>query len=255
MKFIKLLLVFLIFITPVYAKETVDFIHITDTNLNKDNASAIYKTIKEINTYKNIDFVVFGGNNIAHADFDSLDAFMWLVKKLNKKTVVLMGSTDVVSSEGIDKKYYLRRAFFARKFRHSLKPNYVFKKNGCVFVVMDGAKQYMQSTNGYYNAKELHFLDKTLTKYKDKPVIILQHFPPVKSNSKWKETAKYEDYQEVLSKHSNVKMIVSGHYGSNLEFKQNGIYYIITESYNKNGAYKVIQYDVKDNFIGTYLVK
>ena len=54
---------------------------------------------------------------------------------------------------------------------------------------------------------------------------------------------------------NNVKMIVSGHYGDNVEVERDGIYHIITESYNKNGAYKIIKIDLQDKFIGTYLVK
>ena len=86
-------------------------------------------------------------------------------------------------------------------------------------------------------------------------MIILQHFPILESKSNWLDTAKKENYIEVLNKHNNVKMIISGHYGDNLEIKKEGIYHIITEGYYKNGAYKIIQLDFSDDFIGTYLVK
>ena len=99
------------------------------------------------------------------------------------------------------------------------------------------------------------WLDKTLKKYKNKNVIILQHFPILQTKSQWLQTAKTEEYYKILSKYNNVKMIVCGHYGANLEKTEDGIYHIITESYNKNNAYKIIQMDLEDNFIGTYLVK
>ena len=119
---------------------------------------------------------------------------------------------------------------------------------------MDGVKQYFQSSNGYYNKNELVWLDKTLTKYKDKNVVILQHFPILQANSKWLETAKVENYFEVLSKHNNVKLIVSGHYGTNQQVKTDNIEHIITQSYSKEGAYNIIQLDFDDNFIATNLV-
>ena len=50
-------------------------------------------------------------------------------------------------------------------------------------------------------------------------------------------------------------MIVSGHYGNNYETENDGIYHIITESYSKNSAYKIIKIDSEDDFIGTYLIK
>ena len=82
-----------------------------------------------------------------------------------------------------------------------------------------------------------------------------KNFPILETKSKWLETAKREDYFEILNKYNNVKMIVSGHHGANLEKNNEGIYHIITENYNKNYAYKIIQMDLQDDFMGTYLVK
>jgi len=238
----------------VFASE-IKFIHITDINLNKSNAYKLQETIKEINSYKDIDFVVFGGGNLQKANIVNLNLFTYLLKKVNKKTYVLLGNTDVLSSTGIDKKYYLKRVRKALNFRHSKNPNYVFEKKNCVFVAMDGSKQYFQSSNGYYGKEELLWLDKTLKKYQNKNVVILQHFPLLETKSRWLETAKTEDYQELLKKYKNVKMIVSGHYGDDREILENGIYNIITESYSKKGAYKVIEIDFDKDYTGTYLVK
>ena len=257
-KLIKLFFaVFLLFTISANARE-VKFIHITDINLNTLNAGKLLKTVKEINQYNDADFVVFGGNNIAKANIDNLNAFLYILKKVNKKAIVLLGSTDVSASNGIDKKYYLKRVKKARLSRlsyHSGKTNYSFSHKDNVFIVMDGAKQYFQSANVYYSKKELLWLDKKLDKYKDKNVIILQHFPLLDAKSSWVDTAKKEEYFSVLNKHKNVKVIVSGHFGNNIEIKKDDIYHIITESYDKTGAYKIIQLDLDDDFIGTYLVK
>lgn len=255
--FIKLLLVVLLFCAGSLQAREIKLIHITDINLNTNNASNLLKTIKEINQYKDIDFVVFGGNNISKANINNLNTFLYLLKKVRKKTIVLLGSSDVYASNGIDKKYYLKRVRNARLKRlsyHSRNTNYIFKHKGYVFIVMDGSKQYFQSTNGYYGKKELDWLDKKLDKYKEKDIIILQHFPLLDSKSNWLDTAKKENYLDVLSKHKNVKIIISGHYGDNNEIKKDGIYHIITKGYYKDFSYKIIQIDLEDDFIGTYLV-
>ena len=83
----------------------------------------------------------------------------------------------------------------------------------------------------------------------------MQHFPLLKNSSKWIETAKIEEYNEVLSKFDNVKVIISGHYDKNIETKENGIYHIVSESYSKSGAYKIIEIDLDYDFIATYLVR
>ena len=252
-KVFKLLILLALFFNFVALSKEVKLIHITDIDLNLKNAYKLQETIKEINEYKDVDFVLFGGNNIAKSDINNLNAFCYLLKKVNKKVVVLMGSNDVLSSNGIDKKYYLKRV--SRSKMHSKKPNYTFKKQGYFFVVMDGAKQYFKSTNGYYNKDELLWLDKTLEKNKNEKVIILQHFPILENSSKWIETAKIEEYNNILAKHSNVKVIISGHYNKNQEVKKDGIYHIVTENYSKSGAYKTIEIDLDYDFIATYLVK
>ena len=252
-KVFKLLILAGLFFNFTALSKEVKLIHITDIDLNLKNAYKLQETIKEINEYKDVDFVLFGGNNIASTNIDNLNAFCYLLKKVNKKTVVLLGSNDVLSSNGIDKQYYLKKV--SRSKIHSKKPNYTFKKQGYLFVVMDGSKQYFKSTNGYYNKDELLWLDKTLEKNKNEKVIILQHFPIIENSSKWLETARIEEYQEVLAKHNNVKVIISGHYDKNQEIKKDGIYHIITENYSKSGAYKTIEIDLDYDFIATYLVR
>ena len=257
MRILNFLLAFLLLSGGIVCAREVKFIHITDANINTQNAPYVLRTIKEINQYKDIDFVVFGGNNISTTNIDNLNTFLYLLKRVNKKTIVLLGNTDVLESTGIDKKYYLKRVKKARRAKlsyHSKKTNYVFSKKGYKFIVMDGSKQYFQTLNGYYPKQELIWLDKKLTKFKNKNVIILQHFPLLEG-ANWVETARRDEYLDILKKHNNVKMIVSGHYGDNVEVERDGIYHIITESYNKNGAYKIIKIDLQDKFIGTYLVK
>ncbi len=253
-----LFLIFLFFFTQTgnaaFSKE-VKFIFITDTNINPQNAYKLQDTIKEINSYKDIDFVVFGGNNIQKANVENLNYFLYLAKRVKKKTIVLLGNQDVFSTSGITKDYYLKRVRKALLYRHPKKSNFVFKKKDIVFVVMDGSKQYFKSANGYYTKDELIWLDKTLKKYENKNVVILQHFPLIEANSEWVQTAGIENYYNVLKNHHNVKAIVSGHYNFNKEIKLGNIYNIVVENYTKAQGYKIIQIDFDRNFIGTYLVK
>lgn len=253
-KLFKIILVFS-FLFGASLAESTKIIHITDTNLNTKNASNLLTTVKEINGYKDIDFVVFGGNNISRANFDNLEAFLYVLKRVNKKSVVLIGSNDVLSTSGVDKKYYLRRINKLKNTHHAKSFNSVFKKNGIVFITLDGAKQYFQTPNGCFTREDLLWLDKTLAKNEKKDVVLLTHFPVVEASSKWLQTARLEEVWEVLAKYKNIKAIISGHYGDNLETKILGVNNIITESYSKNGAYKIIELDFEDDFIGTNLVK
>ena len=253
-KILNILLIVLFLNTGVFASE-LRFIHITDTEVSPGNAYRLKKTIKEINSTKNIDFVVFGGNNISKTNINNLNYFMYLLKRVHKPTYVLLGSSDVSSNTGIDKQYYMKRVKMARFLRHPGKSNYVFKKKGIVFIVMDGSKQYFQQPNGCYTQQELIWFDEKLSKYKNKTVVILQHFPVLQSSTQWLQTPRLEEYYAVLNKHTNVKAIISGHYGNNHEEVINNVHHMITESYSKRGAYKIIEIDKQNDFLGTYLVK
>jgi len=253
-KCFKIILVFSFLFSFAFARPT-KIIHITDINLDNKNASNVQKTIKEINGYKDIDYVVFGGNNLAKTNFDNFEIFLYLLKKVNKKSVVLIGSNDVLSTSGVDKNYYLKRINKLKNTYHAKSFNSVFKKKGIVFITLDGAKQYFQTPNGCYTRETLMWLDRTLKKNKNKNVVILAHFPMTETSSKWLQTARLDEVWEVLAKYKNIKAIISGHYGDNFETKIHGINNIITENYSKSGAYKIIEFDFEDDFIGTNLVK
>ena len=105
----KILCIFTMFLTLNVSAQEVRFIHITDTELSKTNAYKLQKTIKEINSFDDIDFVVFGGNNISKPTQENLNIFLHLLKKLNKKHYVLLGSSDVSTTKAISKEYYIHR--------------------------------------------------------------------------------------------------------------------------------------------------
>ena len=247
-------LTFLLLLTLNCQAKEIKFVFLTDASINPENAIKFQETIKEINSINNLDFVVFGGNNIQSAKIHNLNTFCQLLKKVKKKTYVLLGNQDVFASSGITKEYYLKKV---RKsvFRHPKNPNYTFEKEGYLFVVMDGSKQYFKSSNGYYNAVELAWLDKTLGKNQDKKIIILQHFPIIEANSAWLQTAKLENYYEVISKYKNIKAIISGHYGINFEGEKQGFYNILTKDYSQGSNYRIIQIDTEEDFIYSHIIK
>ena len=137
---------------------------------------------------------------------------------------------------------------------HSQNANYVFKVKDIVFVVMNGVKEYFPAPNGYFRKDELLWLDKQLAKYKDKKVVILEHFPLLDTNLLSHNLWKKENYIEILNKHNNVIAIVSGYYHKNYEIQKDGIYHILTKNFQNNRYYKIIQIDTTDGFISTSLI-
>lgn len=234
-----------------FAKD-LKFVQITDSHFSGvgdggHSKNVLEKTVNDINSIPSIDFVVFTGDNIDTANSDDLIRFLKIANHLKYPYYVVIGNHEVFKSQNLDKKEYMK---LVRKYSKNCRPksaNYVFKKKGVVFLVVDGAKEVIPGPAGYYKKDTLKWLDKKLTKYKNKDVIILQHFPIVPPYyNRTHTTYEVDKYEDVLKKHSNIKAIFSGHYHANGETMQNGIYHVSTPSLLvPPNNYKVIDVSIK----------
>lgn len=203
---------------------------------SKEAVTQFEKIIDKINK-QNPDFVVFTGNNIAFSNEKCLKAFLKKAKKLNAPIYIALGHKDLNKKKGLSKAEYMK-IVGRSTFKNIPSSNYVFKKNGVVFVVADGAKEFIPTPFGYYREEVINWLDKTLTKYAKKHVVIIQHFPvyPPKEAEAY-NTYKAGEYLKMLSNHKNVISIVSG-FDMNAENDVNGIKHITTTNYPK---YRIIE--------------
>jgi len=218
----------------------IKFVQITDTHLAASNpytSRVLESAIDDINSQPEISFVVFTGDNIASPKEENLRAFMKVLKKLKAPYYIALGNEDVYKANGLSKvRYYeIIKEYSLWRIWAQKSPNYVFKKNGFVFIIVDGAKEVVPGTIGYYRQDTLDWLDKMLRKYKKKDVVILQHYPIVypkeaESRIKTHKTYKVEEYRKMLAKHTNVLAVITGHFHVNEETMQNGIYYINSPS-------------------------
>lgn len=254
----KLYIVVLLFIlsvftiTPVFASRNIKFAQVTDMYY-RDHSDTLVKIIKDINKNSDIDFVVFTGNNIGRASESNLKRFLCDARRLNKPFYIVLGNKDVSKTQNLDKKTYMK---LVRKYNrlHPKNTNYTFKKGDIVFIVVDGSKELIPSVNGFYNKETIAWVDKQLTKYYSKKVVILQHFPLAnKPSNDFYYTYNILEYMQMLSKHTNVLAIVSGHYDKNDEIMYNGVNHI-TSPRSSNGSYKIIDIDSSnDNAVYTLL--
>ena len=206
---------------------------------NENSKKMFAKIIDDINRQKNVEFIVFSGNNIAKPDREILTSFLKEAKKLNRPYYVILGNKDVNKAKDLSKKDYMK--IVSKKNRAHKRvsaPNYVFIKKGIVFIVVDGSKDVIPTSMGYYRAETLDWLEEQLNKYADKKVVILQHFPlvpPAKKESRY--TFKADEYLELLKNHNNVLAVISGHFGVNKEVEVDNILHISTAAVPK---YKII---------------
>ena len=223
----------------------IKFVQVTDCHFKaKDEyrAQVLQNAVKNINKEKDIEFVVFTGDNLDSPHEEYLPEFMKIINKLNVPYYIVIGNHDVFRNNGLSKAHYLEIVRDYNFFYKYKKPNYVFKKDGFVFIVVDGAKEIIPGSIGYYKEDTLTWLDKQLKKYKHKPVIILQHFPLIAT----KEVTTHEVYQkekylDLLDKYDNVISIIAGHLHFNSEIMRNEVYHITSPTLlSEPPVYKVI---------------
>lgn len=226
-------LIIIFFITCISAFcEDMRFVQVDGALFNSNNSEQFDKLINKINNEKNVEFIIFTGNNISKPDQKELKIFLSKAKKLKRPFYIVLGQKDVNLKKGLGKKDYMRivrKNNFAH--RNIFSPNYAFNKKGVVFIVADGSKEVIPTPIGYYREDVILWLDEKLDNYKDKNVIILQHYPIVPPAAKETHyTYKADEYLKLLSEHKNIKAVVSGHFDANKEQEVNGILHISTKN-------------------------
>ena len=239
-----LIFIFLLTISAVFS-EDMRFIQVDSALYNKSSADKFEQLIEKINQEKNVEFIIFTGNNIAKSDKAELEAFLVSAKKLNKPYYVVLGQKDVYKKKGLSKKEYVELVHKKAKAHKRIdSPNYMFEKNGIIFVVADGSKEVIPTANGYYKEDVILWLDGVLDRNKDKNIVIIQHYPlipPCQKETYY--TYKADEYLRLLSEHKNVKVVIAGHFNCNSEQEINGILHISTENAPIYRIIDILDYD------------
>ena len=218
-------------------ESAIKFVQVTDVHFEANKpykVKVLEEAVKDINRLKNLSFVVFTGDNLNNPNPDDLDDFVKIINKLEVPYYIVLGDHDVAKSKNLSKDRYseIIRENNILWLRRSW--NYSFKKKGYKFLIVDGAKEVIPGSVGYYRADTREWLDKQLAKNSKRPVIIFQHYPIMDMKEfgtgklKTHRTYQPEKYFEILDKYNNVLAVLSGHFHVNAEEMRNGVYHIST---------------------------
>ena len=237
---LALFVLFMCTCMSVFAESTknIKFVQVSDAHLStasEYSQKVLKSAIADINTLQDVSFVVFTGDNINSPSEANLKAFLKIVKKLKVPYYIAIGDHDVYKANGLSKVRYYDMIHEHNWFMFRHQPNYKFKKKGFVFLVVDGAKEIIPGSVGYYREGTLEWVEHELTKNEKKDVIILQHFPieyPDNTDASVKshKTYKVEEYKALIDKHHNLLAVLSGHFHTNSENMTNGVYHISSPS-------------------------
>lgn len=190
-----------------------------DWILHNESLVIAQDVVKSLNKTENLDFVVFGGDLIDNKDMELADLPMALdvLSNLQVSYYAIPGDRDV----------NLAKDFIKRDFTDEFNENIPDKKDKTYWafepvknILLIGLDtSIINSSSGKISEEELIWLDNILKANKDKFTIITMHHPafPLSStweNFLWKDYLIYNqaDFQQVIQKYPQVKLVLSGHH-------------------------------------------
>ncbi len=202
-------------------KETLRFIHVTDSHMdlsNNESVEAMQLMAEFINNnYKNLDFVLFGGdnfNNNAPKDSDARK-FKEIADTLYCPYYSVRGNKEAFPKG--DKHINLqefKNMFCSSKALHVKGKDWLLQAKGYNILGLDSCIE--NHNNGAYTEETLSFTENILQK--NKPTVILNHHPYTNywGGTEEKDIHKYvlnntKEVQKRLFKYKNLLLTLSGH--------------------------------------------
>jgi len=202
-------------------KESLKFIHITDSHMdlsNEDSVEAMKLMATFINeNYKNLDFVLFGGDNFNNNVVGDKDAqvFKEIIETLHCPTLAVRGNKE--SSPKPNDSIHLeefKKLFHTAKNLKVVGKDWLYKAKGYNILGLDSCID--GQNNGLYTDQTLSFAEKTLQN--KKPTIILNHHPYTNywGGTEAADIHKYvlgnaQEAQRKLFRYHNLILTLSGH--------------------------------------------
>lgn len=267
-KVLAILFFILMFSSGAAFCEEIKIVHFSDIHLDTKNpdktvrkfaqsVSMFKKAIQKTNKLKP-DIVVISGDMVNKPLESEFDIFLDTAKAFDTQFYPIMGNHDVGVAGGLTKKIIIEKLNKNCPWLKLSSSNYFVVKGEYLFVFMDGTNEREITSKGTFSNEALQFLDKLLSHYSDKKAIIVQHFPlmpPFKSPSH--EVTNRDEYLDVIDKHDNVIMMLSGHYHASRAIERNNVLYVSTPAmieYPHAFRYLTVNTDKKNIIISSELI-
>lgn len=221
---IFLLWVEILFSFSVFGQESLlpfRFALVTDTHLkqsDRQNAETLRLAVKDINSQKDLDFVIVAGDIADMGDRTSLSQAKQLLDSLNTPYYAIPGNHDTRYCKTTTS------AFDSVFVRH----HFSFTHKGYFFIGFNTGQGNGNNRGGVSEA-ELVWIKQQLHENSGKPAIAVTHFPIV--------SVQVDDSANIVGAllKYNVKAILGGHYHRNAAFNYaNGVPGILTRTLQRN---------------------
>lgn len=221
--------------------ETLKFIHITDSHMdlsNTDTVEAIELMASYINeNYKDLDFVLFGGdnfNNNAKGNSDALK-FKEIIDTLHCPSYLVRGNKESSAnpSDGINLQEF-KEMFLDENALVVKGKDWSLEKKGYMILGLDSCIE--GANNGLYTPETMAFAKSALKNAK--PTIILNHHPYTNywGGTEQKDIHKYvlnntKEFQANILSDKNVILTLSGHKHIDSVKEKDGTKMIVTRGF------------------------
>lgn len=197
--------------------ETLKFIHVTDSHMDlsdSDSVDAMRLMASFINeNYKDLDFVMFGGDNFNNNVKEDKDAkvFKKIIDTLHCPSLVVRGNKE---SSPKPHENEFKSMFVEGKKLHISNNDWLLEIKGYNILGLDSCIK--GANNGLYTQDTMAFAEKTLQN--KKPTVILNHHPYTNywGATEEKDIHKYvlnntQEVQNRLFRYHNLILTLSGH--------------------------------------------
>ena len=202
-------------------QQSLKFVHITDSHMDmsdSDTIEALKLMVTFINKeYKDLDFVMFGGDNFNNNVVGAKDALVFkeIIDKLHSKTLIIRGNKEANPNpkDSINLEDF-KRIFLQDRELVVQGKDWLYEKNGYMILGLDSCIE--GKNNGEYTQDTIKFAQVALNT--NKPTLILNHHP---YTNYWKSTDKKDIHKYVLNntkevqkkifKYENLLLTLSGH--------------------------------------------
>ena len=221
--------------------QTLKFIHVTDSHMDlsdNDSVEAMKLMVSFINEkYKDLDFVLFGGdnfNNNASSDSDAL-VFKKIADGLHCEYFSVRGNKEASpkNDKKIDRQGF-KKLFMEGRGLEISHEDWRLDRNEYVILGLDSCID--GANNGRYSEESLAFAEKALKS--GKPTIILNHHPYTNywGGTEAKDIHKYvlnntDAVQKRLFGYSNLLLTLSGHKHIDSVSEINGTKTVVTRGF------------------------
>ena len=247
--------------------ETLKFIHVTDSHMDlsdSDSVEAMELMSSFINAnYKDLDFVLFGGDNFNNNVKGNTDAlkFKEIKEKLHCPAYVIRGNKEANPHpvDGINLADF-KKMFLQDKALYVQGKDWRLEKKGYQILGLDSCIE--GANNGRYTQETLNFAKTALKS--NKPTIVLNHHPYTNywGGTEEKDIHKYvlnnakETKEQILS-NKNVILTLSGHKHIDSVKDVDGMKMIVTRGFVRPldmDAYPMRYIEINDNKITEKLI-